>query len=506
MRETIKQYVKNCDTCQRTKVVRHAPYGLLQPNEAPDRPWKSIAMDFITDLPESGGYDAILVVIDQLTKMSHFIPCRKDTNAREFASIFLKEIFRLHGLPQDIITDRGSIFTSDLCKEMMEKLGIERRLSTAFHPQTDGQTERTKGILEQYLRAYINYQQDDWAGLIPLAEFAYNNGLQETIKTSPFYANYGIHPKYEAIDHMAQWNQTPTEDMSHLHETLRMEIVTTQLRQKEIYDQHRKPDSNWKSGDKVWLLPRNIRTTRPCKKLDYKKMGPFKILAKIGTSAYKLDLPAGMKIHNTFHISLLEPYSDNKFPSQEHHPPPPIEIDGEPEYELEEIIDSRLYRNHLQYRAKWTGYSPEHDKTWSPAENFNNAKIAIRRFHHHYPNKPGIQSNDKRGLGGLRGRPPRANNKKRSRARLHVMDGLLRRQIQDTLKRKGGYRLLPEGKTSYPAKIIPAGISNTGFRDEAWRGGEPKNTSPGEKRSNLGRPIDMAGGKESGKEREKTTG
>src|ERR1700709_192415 len=96
MRETIKRYIKNCDTCQRIKVVRHAPYGLLQPNEAPDKQWKSIAMDFITDLPESGGYDAILVVIDRLTKMSHFIPWRKDTDTRQFVSIFLKEIFRLH--------------------------------------------------------------------------------------------------------------------------------------------------------------------------------------------------------------------------------------------------------------------------------------------------------------------------------------------------------------------------------------------------------------------------
>ena len=151
MRDLIKQYVKNCDTCQRTKVVRHAPYGLLQPNEVPKKPLKSLSMDFITDLPTSEGYDAILVVIDRLTKMSHFIPCRKNLKARQFANLFIKEIFRLHGLPKDIITDRGSIFTSDIWKETTKILGIERRLSTAFHPQTDGQTERTNGILEQYL-------------------------------------------------------------------------------------------------------------------------------------------------------------------------------------------------------------------------------------------------------------------------------------------------------------------------------------------------------------------
>jgi len=161
IREDIKGFIKNCDTCQRTKVVRRVPYRLRQSNEAPDRPWKSIAMDFIKDLPRSEGYDTILVVIDRLPKMSHFIPCSKDLDARQFANLFMKEIVRLHGLPHDIITNRGTLFTSDLWKETTGKLGIERRLSTAFHPQTDGQTERTNASLEQYLRAYINYQQDD---------------------------------------------------------------------------------------------------------------------------------------------------------------------------------------------------------------------------------------------------------------------------------------------------------------------------------------------------------
>jgi len=155
--------------------------------------------------------------------------------------------------------------------------------------------------------------------------------------------------------------------MTRLHESLRNEMVAAQLRQKEYYDLHRKPDLNLQSGDKVWLLPRNIKTTRPSKKLDYKKIGPLKMLAKVGTRAYKLALPPSMAIHNTFHISLLEPYQDNRFPSQIKDPPPPIQIEEEDEYELDEIIDSRLHYNKLQYRANWKGYSPEHDKVWYPA-------------------------------------------------------------------------------------------------------------------------------------------
>jgi len=305
-------------------------------------------MYFITDLPKSEGYDSILVVIDRLTKMRHCIPCSKDLDARQFANLFMKEIVRLHGLPHKISTDRGELFTSDLWKETRGKLGIEQRLSTAFHRQTDGQTERTNAILEQYLRAYINYQQDDWCGYLPMAEFAYNNGYQETMKNTAFFANYGINPEYEIIGHLIQGKQKKPEEMTHLHESLRNEMVAAQLRQKEYYDLHRKPDPNLEAGDVVWLLPRNIKTTRPSKKLDSKKIGPFKILRMIGTSAYKLALPPSMAIHNTFHISLLEPYQDNRFPSWIKEPPAPIQIEGEDEYELDEIIDSRLHYNKLQ--------------------------------------------------------------------------------------------------------------------------------------------------------------
>ena len=300
--------------------------------------------------------------------------------------LFMNNIYRLHGLPADITTDRDTLFTSELWKETTKQLQIERKMSTAFHPQTDGQTERTNAILEQYLRAYVNYQQDNWTELLPLAEFAYNNFKQETIKHTTFFANYGYHPPYESIGHLTPQEST---NLSQLYDTLREEITLAQLRQKENYDRHRKPDPNWIPGDKVWLNTRNIRTTRPSKKLDNKKAGPFTILAKIGKSSYKLELPPSMKIHSTFHISLLEPYSDSPLPSQRKEPPLPVETEGEPEYELDEIVDSRLYRgSQLQYRAKWTGYPPENDNVWYPASDFENASMAVEQFHQSYPHKP----------------------------------------------------------------------------------------------------------------------
>ena len=133
MRETIKQYVKNCDTCQQSKAVRPVPDGLLQPNQVPDQPWQCIAMNFITDLPDSDGYDMILVVIDGLTKISHYISCKKDLDAPQFTTVFMQHIVRLHGIPRDIITGRGSLFASGLWNKITEKLGIKRRLSTGFH-------------------------------------------------------------------------------------------------------------------------------------------------------------------------------------------------------------------------------------------------------------------------------------------------------------------------------------------------------------------------------------
>ena len=158
MRKTIARYIRNCDTCRRIKPARHAPYGLLKPLEIPIRRWSSVSMDLITRLPESNGFNALFVVVDQLSKMVHYIPTRNDVNSRGIARLFFDVIFRLHGLPDSIVLDRGTQFTSDFSRALYELLDIKQNLSTSFHPQTDGQTERVNAIVEQYLRGYCNYQ------------------------------------------------------------------------------------------------------------------------------------------------------------------------------------------------------------------------------------------------------------------------------------------------------------------------------------------------------------
>jgi hypothetical protein len=188
MEDDVRDYVRSCDICQGDEASRHKKYGLLQPLDIPYRPWDCISMDFIVALPESDGYDKIWVIVDRLTKMAHFIPLTSGdpSPVSELAKAFAKEIWRLHGLSSEILSDRDSQFTSRFWNELMSNLGVKLKLSTAFRPQTDGQTEIINQILEQYLRHFCSYQQDDWAELLPFAEHALNTPTSEVTKMSPF--------------------------------------------------------------------------------------------------------------------------------------------------------------------------------------------------------------------------------------------------------------------------------------------------------------------------------
>ena len=196
MNKDIIKYVQSCPNCQKDKAKRHQRYGLLSPLELPHAPWQSIAMDFITDLPMSNGCNELRVVIDRFTKMAHFIPLASEAKtAEDLARIFAREIWRLYGLPRDIISDRDSRFTSATWQVFLATLGIKPRMSTSFHPQTDGQTERINQTIEAYLRPFINQEQDDWVDLLPMAEHAYNNSTTTATETTPFYANYRRYPE-----------------------------------------------------------------------------------------------------------------------------------------------------------------------------------------------------------------------------------------------------------------------------------------------------------------------
>jgi hypothetical protein len=274
-----------------------------------------------------------------------------ETPVEDLAKVFAREVWRLHGLPSDIVSDCDTRFTSRFWQELTKHLGIKLSMSTAFHPQTDGQTERVNEVLEVYLRHYCSVQQDDWADLLPLAEHAYNTAVSETTKMSPFFANYGYQPE-------TQWSRPPesqaefTNPASELliarwqgiWNDLQENIHDAQQRMAKWYNAKVKDQPSFKVGDMVMIDARYFATKRPSKKLDHKKIGPVRITALVGKRAVRVELPPTMRQHNVFNVVSLEPYRTSKLPGRKQEPPPPEVIDGEKFWVVESIAKSRLNR------------------------------------------------------------------------------------------------------------------------------------------------------------------
>jgi len=191
----VGRYVEGCDACQRYKNQSKAPVGKLMPNAIPEKPWSHISADFITKLPLAQGYNTILVVCDRFSKMAHFITTTKKTSAEGLAKLFWDQVWKLHGLPESIVSDRGVQFAIGMMKKLNSLLGIQTKLSIAYHLQTDRQTERVNQKLEQYLRVFIDHRQEQWPDWLGTAKFAYNNKIHAATKVSPFKANYGQDPR-----------------------------------------------------------------------------------------------------------------------------------------------------------------------------------------------------------------------------------------------------------------------------------------------------------------------
>lgn len=396
MKEFIQHYVDSCESCNRAKPRRHKRFGELKSLPVPPCPWTSISMDLIEFLPPSKGtnctepYNSILVIVDRLTKMAKFIPTDTNLTAPELARLYLTHVFSQHGLPTSIVSDRGSEFTSRFWRCLTTLLGIELLMSTAAHPETDGQTERTNQTLEIYLRHYTTYKQDDWVDLLPLAEFAYNNTTHSTMTVSPFYANYGYHPRanFTPADGVTPTANSPpahvqVEGLATLHNHLQEEMLKAAQTAAKQLNKHRQPapeykvPSDYNPGDKVWLDSIELPTTRPAKKLSERYLGPFEIIEKISSHAYRLKLYDSTRIHNVFHVQLLRPYVDNDIPNRLQEPPPPLEVEGELEYEVENIMDhkiNRRFKEPLRYLVKWVGYN---ETTWEPPSNLSNAQDIV---------------------------------------------------------------------------------------------------------------------------------
>ena len=247
------------------------------------------------------------------TKMAYLILLLKWINAKDFAKIFFQQIWNLHGLPTDIVSDRDTKLTSHFWQVLMDLLGIKSKLSMAFHPETDGQPERVNQTIEQYLRHYCSWKQDDWDELLLMAEFAYNSAKSETTGISPFEANYGMLPRqsWEPLNKTSYVNPASTllENVwKGTWERIRENILKAQVRTARWHNLKRGKQPELKVGDLVMVDKRNLSTQRPSKKLDHKNAGPFPIIKVVGKRAFRVQLPNRSQAHPTFHVQLLEPY------------------------------------------------------------------------------------------------------------------------------------------------------------------------------------------------------
>ena len=336
-------------------------------------------MDFIVKLPKSQGYDSILTITNQgCTKMAIFLPCHESIDAEGVALLYFHHVFPRFGVPSKVITDRDPRFTSQFMNELCKQLRIEQNTSTAYHPRTDGQSERTNQWLEQYLRFWVNHHQDNWRQLLPMAEYAHNSWRNETTKTTPYQTLMGYNPA-------ADWRPTNTtvpapvtrlEQWTKARQTAYVQMKAAQ----ERWARAKKEGRTFRVGDQVWLEGRNLKIDQPASKLAAKRYGPFSVAQVLSPVTYRLTLPEQWKIHPVFHVDLLTPYKETTFHGTNYTRPPPDLINDEEEYEVEQILDSRVRgRNHkVQYLVKWVGY-PNSDNQWLDAAQLT-ADDAIREF------------------------------------------------------------------------------------------------------------------------------
>lgn len=381
MSQDIRRFCQNCDRCRANHVWRDKKHGLLKPLPVPLRKWKDVSVDFIVELPMSDDCTNIMVITDRLTRGVILTPM-KEITADAMANVFLTEFYRRHGLPESIVSDRGSAFISKMWKRVCQLLNIKRRLSTAWHPETDGSTERLNAVVEDYLRQFTCFQQSDWKMLLPSCELALNNRPATSTGVSPFFLMHGydldVIQLSEPVEDRAMTSPIAKGDaiakkLSEALEFAQAALASSLERQEFYANQHRQAAPLYRPGDMVWLDLRNVKTQRPSKKLD-EKYAKYTVLEAVGSHAYRLNTPPG--IHPVFHTWLLRPVIDDPLPSQKRSDPQPPALlisdgdDGEDSHEewsVERILDERTRRvgrgSRKEVLVKWVGYQRP---TWEP--------------------------------------------------------------------------------------------------------------------------------------------
>jgi hypothetical protein len=365
MRIDITEYVKGCANCQRHKVNTRPTKAPLQPiyPKLETTPFETVTLDFIVKLPVSQGFDLILTVTDQgCTKAAIFIPCNEDITAAETAALYIKHVFAHFGLPTKVISDQDPRFMSKFIQAACKVMGVKHAPSTAYHPRTDGQSERSNQWLETAIRFIMDQKQKNWAPYLPIAQFAHNNWPSDTTRKSPFFLLMGFNPRADWI-HATSPIPKVTLRLEQLKEA-RIQARDAMIKAQQSWVKHR-DTPKYKEGDLVWLEGKNLRVNQPTAKLAPRRHGPFKITQVMSAVNYHLELPTQWSIHPVFHIDLLTLYKETIMHGPNFTRPTPELIDGEEEYSVEKILDSRHFgrRRRLQYLVKWEGY-PDAENMW----------------------------------------------------------------------------------------------------------------------------------------------
>ncbi|KAK1435339.1 hypothetical protein QVD17_01100 [Tagetes erecta] len=382
MKRDIVKYVEKCLTCLQVKAEHQKPYGKIQPLEIPKWKWEHITMDLITKLPKTTkGFDAIWVIVDRLTKSAHFLPIKECYSSESMAEVYIKEVISRHGVPVTIVSDRDTRFTSRFWRKFQDELGTRLLISTAYHPQTDGQSERTIQTLEDMLRACIIDFGGSWEKYLPLTKFSYNNSYHSSIKMSPYEMLYGRKCRtpicWGEVGQRELGNNEVVKATVEKIDIIRTHLKAAQDRQKSYADRRRRP-IEFHVGDQVMLKVspwKGVIRFRKRGKLSPRFIGPFKIIARVGNVAYRLELPEELTgIHNTFHVSYLRKCLADE---TSYVPLNDIEVDDKLNYVEEpvRIIDRKVkqLRNKVinQVKVQWK-HRKGSDATWESEDEMRN--------------------------------------------------------------------------------------------------------------------------------------
>lgn len=379
-RKQVREYVRACDVCAKNKGENVAYPGLLQPLPTPNRVWEEISMDFIDGLLTSKGFTTIWVLVDRLSKFSYFIPIAHPYTAQKLAQLYMKEVYRAHGMPKVIVSDRDPVFTSIFWKEICKLTKIQLHFTSAYHPQSDGQTERVNRCLETYLRCMTGEQPRNWVEWLPLAQWWYNTNHHTALNTSPYEVVFGqtppLHVPYIPGDSNVAAVDRTLAAREEVLNGIKEQLEKAKNRMKQLADKGRS-EREFTVGTMVYLKLHPFRQftilQRNSNKLSPKYCGPFQIVERIGEVAYRLKLPAAARVHDVFHVSLLK----RKWQQGDD----PSVISGLPECLLEgestgfipdKVIERKFVRKGnramTMWLVQWKNRALE-DASWEPAED-----------------------------------------------------------------------------------------------------------------------------------------